>query len=623
MKGKHPLRSSPQNSSTEGPRIPSSAAILESIQIGIVVLSQKRPDEDGFRIAGVNSAAAKLIGSTTRALLGKPLSDLPENLATLFLKRYLEAVGSETPVNLGEVELVSADDRGCTGYYSVSFFSLPGGRMCIAIEDVTRQKRAETALRESDYRQRAWFERNSVPMWVFDREDLSLLAVNEAAIRTYGHLRDEFPCPANMDIRSSEGVPHFFELIRARDAGLKEISYSRYKKKDGSLADVEICTRWTSWGGKPAEIVQVRDVSELKPSWSGETDQTAYLNALVTNNPVSVVGLDSEGLVRMCNPAFEKFFMVRESDIIGASVCDVITPPECWPEATAIGNRVSNGQTVHAITQRRRTDGTVVDVQFCAVPLIVNGRLLGAYHFYQDITERKRAEQTIRRKDEALRELTGRFVEFQDEERRRMARELHDSAGQCLSAVSMKIGVASRLIGFDDARSREAMSEALDMAKDCSRMIRTFSFLLRPPVLDAAGLANALKWYAEGFSERSGIRIDLDIAPELGQIARESETALFRTVQEALANIHLHSKSPSAKIRIVRTSDKVLLEVEDQGHGIPPEILEGSGADHSRLGVGITGMKERVAQLGGSFEIKSQGHGTIIRALFPVLMEAA
>lgn len=601
----------------------SGAAIVESIRLGVLVVTQERPDADVFRIIGVNSAAAKLLGSSTRALLGKPVSELPEALATPFLKRSSDIMHSAAPIDLGEAEIVSADDRGRRGYYSLSGFPLPGGCVGIAIEDVTKQKRAEAALCESEHRHRSWFEHNSLPMWVYDSQDLSLLDVNEAAIRRYGYSRSEFLSRTIVDIRPPEEVPHLRELLRAPDVDLTKIVYARHKKKDGTLTDVEIYSQWTSWGGKQAKIVQVRDVSELKPSQMEGTEQAAYLNALVENNPVSVVGLDSEGLVRMCNPAFEKLFLVRQSDFIGTAVCDVITPAECWPEATAIGNRVLNRETVHTVTQRRRSDGTVIDVEFCAVPLIVNGRLLGAYHFYQDITERKRAEETLRKKEEALRELTGRFVEFQDEERRRMARELHDSAGQCLSAVSMKIGVARRLIGIDDARSRETLSQALDLAKDCSGMIRTFSYLLRPPVLDAAGLADALKWYAQGFIERSGISVELDIDPEVGQLAREIETALFRIVQEALANIHLHSKSPSAEIRIARDLDAVLLEVEDHGRGIPKELLEGSGADRSRLGVGIAGMKERLAQLGGRLEIKSHSHGTIVRAVLPVPMEAS
>ena len=204
-----------------------------------------------------------------------------------------------------------------------------------------------------------------------------------------------------------------------------------------------------------------------------------------------------------------------------------------------------------------------------------------------------------------------------------MARELHDSTGQCLSALSLKIGVARRLIGTDDAKSDEALAEALDLAKECSGQIRTFSYLLRPPVLDAAGLANALEWYAKGFIERSGIRVELDFAPEVGTLTKEIETALFRIVQEALANIHLHSKSPLAKIRIVWAPGTVLLEVEDHGCGMPPEVLERTTMDQPWLGVGIAGMRERLAQLGGRLEIKSHGHGTLVRAVLPVPMGAS
>ena len=153
--------------------------------------------------------------------------------------------------------------------------------------------------------------------------------------------------------------------------------------------------------------------------------------------------------------------------------------------------------------------------------------------------------------------------------------------------------------------------------KELSQEVRTISHLLHPPLLDEAGLASALRWYVEGFAQRSKIEVDLEFPKDFGRLPREAETAIFRTVQECLTNIHRHSESPTATIRIAATDNHVRVEVEDRGKGIPPEKqfeMTSSGTP----GVGIRGMRERLRQLGGSLDIHSNGKGTLIVAQLPV-----
>jgi signal transduction histidine kinase len=212
--------------------------------------------------------------------------------------------------------------------------------------------------------------------------------------------------------------------------------------------------------------------------------------------------------------------------------------------------------------------------------------------------------------------LSARLLQMQDEERRRIARELHDSIGQMLAALSMNLsGVRADVDRL--TKTAAALSDSEDLVQEMSKEVRTISHLLHPPLLDEAGLSSALRWYVDGFAQRSKIRVDLDCPNDFGRLPREMETAVFRLVQECLTNIHRHSGSATARIRLHHSDHEVIVEVEDKGKGIPTEKLEQMEAT-GIPGVGITGMRERVRQLGGKLEIGSSGTGTKIVARLPI-----
>lgn len=225
----------------------------------------------------------------------------------------------------------------------------------------------------------------------------------------------------------------------------------------------------------------------------------------------------------------------------------------------------------------------------------------------------KQRTRDLSEKTEEVHQLTARLLRLQDEERRRIARELHDSTGQMLAAMKMFLDQMNQEAKGDKISS--LVTQTIAINDDMTRQLRTMSYLLHPPLLDEMGLPSALQWYAEGFTQRSGISVDLQTSPGFGRLPDDMEIALFRTVQESLTNIHRHSGSQTATIRLSRTPEAVDVEISDTGKGIAPQSLQG---DQVIAGVGIMGIHERMRQFGGNAEIASSAKGTVVQATIPL-----
>jgi PAS domain S-box-containing protein len=242
------------------------------------------------------------------------------------------------------------------------------------------------------------------------------------------------------------------------------------------------------------------------------------------------------------------------------------------------------------------------DASGCLVEIQGSGR---------DVTERKRAE------DELL-QLSAQLLSLQDEERRRIARQLHDVTAQNLFAITINLGSLARK--ELPANLKDSLTESQALCEQALQEIRTLSYLLHPPMLDQAGLVAALQWYIDGFSKRSSIEVNLVVTQEITRLRRDMETDLFRVVQESLVNIHRHSGSETATVRLGQQADLLILQIEDQGRGIPKAVRPES--EEESLGVGILGMRHRMRQLGGRLEVESTaGEGTTVRAIVPLLVE--
>ena len=274
------------------------------------------------------------------------------------------------------------------------------------------------------------------------------------------------------------------------------------------------------------------------------------------------------------------------------------------------------GLVLGAVTTEREEAGQASDTK---------EKLLRALHQAQSSLQEAHAQLELRvrertaeleRAQEGLRALSGQLLTMQDDERRRIARELHDSAGQITVALGMNLTSILAETKNLTPKAVKACREASELVQQLSRELRTISHLLHPPLLDEAGLLPALTWLVDGFAQRSKISVKLDLAPDLGRFSPEVETAIFRVIQECLTNILRHSESRAASIRIARDADEIRVEVRDQGKGMP------SGSNGSRgrrrMGVGIQGMRERITQLGGRFDIRSGKNGTTVVASVPV-----
>ncbi|MBI3877057.1 MAG: sensor histidine kinase [Verrucomicrobia bacterium] len=232
-----------------------------------------------------------------------------------------------------------------------------------------------------------------------------------------------------------------------------------------------------------------------------------------------------------------------------------------------------------------------------------------------EITDRKAAEG-------ALRLLSTHLLSAQDDERRRIARELHDTTAQSIAAVSMNLSRIEQLAPDLPPKAADLLADAVALSSQCTKEIRTLSYLLHPPMLEEAGLGAALQWFANGVQQRTNIQIAVELPDKLDRLPDDVETTLFRIVQESMNNISRHSGSPNARVKLVRHTGEVMLEVKDEGTGIPPEKLEKVNGNIAGLGVGIAGIWERVRQFGGDLDITSNSRGTTVTVVLPLEEES-
>jgi two-component system NarL family sensor kinase len=340
--------------------------------------------------------------------------------------------------------------------------------------------------------------------------------------------------------------------------------------------------------------------------------------------PVGVAVVDGAGDIILSNPASRRIWgdSIRSGPerYARSRAWWHHTGKEVRPDEWASVRALLNGETsVNEVIDIQAFDGVRKVIQNSAVPIRdASDRITGAVIVNEDISARTTAERERNEAFEQMRTLTGRLLRAQDDERRRIAQMLHETTAQDLAALKMHLARLSRADLGLSGGDRAALTESIGLAERSMSGIRTLSYVLHPPLLDEAGLVSALRWYAAGFAQRSGVRVELDLPSTFERLPQVVEMTLFRVVQEALINIHHHAESPTASIRLRVDGQCLTLEIADRGGGMPPEVIAHLPTGGGALGVGVTGMRERLQQLGGTLEIDSSARGTTVRARIPL-----
>ena len=380
------------------------------------------------------------------------------------------------------------------------------------------------------------------------------------------------------------------------------------------------------------------DITGLEQTEAKLRENQDFLRAAFTQTYSFLAVLSTDGTVLEANRAALEGTGYNRNEVVGRKLWDV-----WWrslPEEQAIAKTsvatAAKGMTVREECQYALRDGTVrfadrtlnpVQNDTGQVIMIVASGLDMTEHrqlrsmLEERVHERTRQLETknleLVKQADVVRELSARLLQIQDEERRRIARELHDSVGQMLAAVNMNLAQVEMEADRLSPEAAKSLANNTGLLQEISKEIRTISHLLHPPLLDEVGLQSALEWYIEGFSERSKINVSLELPDNFGRLPRNLEITLFRVVQECLTNIHRHSGSSTASIRVARSQDQVRLEIKDHGKGIPAET-QSAMASGRLSGVGLRGMSERLRQMGGQLDVQSTGQGTLVSAILPI-----
>ncbi len=324
---------------------------------------------------------------------------------------------------------------------------------------------------------------------------------------------------------------------------------------------------------------------------------------------VILLALDAEGRITLINRKGCATLGWEENQLLGRDWIDTCAPTRIRRELRASFRRLLNGEVTYIENPVVTSSGEERMIGWrYSILRDREERVIGTLSSGEDITERKRFES-------ALRHLSGRLLQSQDDERRKVARELHDGVGMYITGLSLALGKIRTFLDEKNPQYQKVVAECRDLIHSAAGEIRSIYYLLHPPTIEEMDLVSALEWLVRGFSSRSGIIISLQLATDLGRLKAETELTRFRVTQEALNNVYRHSGSSTAAVRLFRESQSVVLEITDQGQGMQP-LAVGSTPDFT---VGISGMRERVQDVGGVFSIESvAGEGCTVRAALPL-----
>ncbi len=490
-----------------------------------------------------------------------------------------------------------------------------GALFLLMTSEVVRRTRAEAAAKENEEKFRLLV--SGIQDYAIIRLDLDgrITTWNRGAERLFGYNSLEIlgePLTSLFQTCDHD-TPHRHLQTALRDGNVQD--ECQQVRNNGTVfwATANLTLLRNNDGQPRGYALITRDITERRRQREEIEQREAQLDAFFSNAPVGLAIIDKDLRFQRINGPFSMLNGLAPEDNTGLRVRDVTSELAVELEPL-IRQVVDTGVPVlnHEIKGHApATPGSTGWWLKSFFPIAKeDGVVTQIGAMVQDVTALKRAENTVRW-------LSGRLLQLRDDERRRLARDLHDSLGQILTAVKMNLSFLGRDTTHLDERSRNAVTESKDLIDGCIKEVRTLSHLLHPPMLDEVGLLPAIRWFVTGFSQRSGVEVQLDLPPTLNRLPVELEIAVFRAVQESLTNVHRHSGSPTAKVSLRVENSQVHLQVIDHGCGIPPQKLS-SRQENATIGIGILGMRERMRQLGGQLEIQSLGEGTIVQVILPL-----
>jgi PAS domain S-box-containing protein len=622
-------------------------AILNTVIDPLVVLDTK------LQVQTANRAFYALVGLSRNEIDGVSIRELGNSdWQTSEAWKSIEAILSgDVQFHTVEIDCEFPTTGSRTTVLNARRLTRDGNDLLLlALQDVTERKQAERATSLL-----AAIVGCSDDAIISKKLDGTITSWNKSAERLFGYTAEEAIGQHITLIVPWERRSEEEEILRRLARGQRVDHFETVRRrKDGSTLEVSLTiSPIRDAEGKVIGASNVaRDVTEQKRMERALRESEERFRAIVETTPECVKLLSAEGtLLHMNSPGLHMVGADSAKELVGKSVYDLIAPEDrdrfkAFNESICKGKQGSlefeivglQGKRRHMETHAaplRNPDGTIVHL---AVSRDISERrraeelLRGSEENYRKLAQtldaqvRARTRELEQRNADVLRQaeqvtdLSRRLLHAQDEERRHIARELHDSAGQTLTVLGMSLAqLVQKTARSSPALATEA-ENIRELMQQLHREIRTTSYLLHPPMLDENGLSFALSWYIEGLRERSDVAISLSVSEEIGRLPGDMELAIFRVVQECLTNIHRHSGSKTASIRLARDSDAVVVEVQDAGRGISEQKL--AELESGGSGVGIGGMRERVRQLGGSMKIDSDGSGTRISLTVPVAKTA-
>lgn len=439
---------------------------------------------------------------------------------------------------------------------------------------------------------------------------MAFLAANDQAAQLLGYTHQELLRMTLFDVGSSDGVPAPFGSLpwqtSATDGSRLALIVRGYQRRDGTTIDVQMSSCLLPLEGRQVLLVCARDIAGRLQAERAARDSQRWFKALFDGAPDAFVIIDEQGHCVDANQATTTMLGYTRGELLRLDPTDIVRPGRLELSTEMCAQLCSDGQW-YGEMELACKNGHRIMVECTVVADIQRGVHLAVL---RDITRLREAEAT-------LSSLSARLFKLRDEERRRIARELHDQTAQYITALSLNLAVLDGVDVSRDPRARQALTRCHEQLDQCANSIRTITYLLHPPLPDKGGLVPALRRYVQGFAERSRIAATFEVAPDFPRLDPDVATALFRIVQECLSNINRHSCSPTALVHLGSAAGHVTLKVADQGRGLPER--SGDAPDEiTGLGVGITGMRERVCQLAGELEILTSPRGTTVVAIIPL-----